>query len=59
MDQLAIFAMQYLLELWELDGVSYPDCTTRFMEHLGAFFCPGLRLEEVVAIIASCLSGLV
>jgi hypothetical protein len=34
---LAIFAMQYLLKLWELDGVCNPDCISRFMEHLGAF----------------------
>jgi hypothetical protein len=31
------FAMQYILELWELDGVCHPDCSERFMEHSGAF----------------------
>jgi hypothetical protein len=31
------FAMQYLLKLWELDGVCHLDYSARFMEHLGAF----------------------
>jgi hypothetical protein len=29
--------MQYLLELWELDGVCHPDCSARLIEHLGEF----------------------
>jgi hypothetical protein len=29
--------MQYLLELWELDGVYHPDCSGRFIEHSRAF----------------------
>jgi hypothetical protein len=29
--------MQYLLELWELDGVYHLDCSARFMDYLGAF----------------------
>jgi hypothetical protein len=34
---ISYFAMQYLLDLWELDGVYHPDYSARFMEHLGAF----------------------
>jgi hypothetical protein len=28
--------MQYLLEFCELDGVCHPDCSERFIDHLGA-----------------------
>jgi hypothetical protein len=32
-----IFAIQYLLELWEFNGVCHPDCSVKIIEHLGAF----------------------
>jgi hypothetical protein len=48
--------MSYLLQLWELDGVCHPDCSKRFIDHLGVL---GLSHDEVVAIILRCLSCLV
>jgi hypothetical protein len=39
------FAMSYLPQLWELDGVCHPYYSTRFIYHLGA------QLDQVLVMM--------